>query len=286
MFRMSFSAFRRGCRGGLLHRGARRRRGGGHGDLRWRWIFRAVAAGDRGLRIRGGVLQGPGRVNAGLRRHDFCFGALPVGFDFVATISVHTFFGEFRRRERRIFGEFLLDVELAFDARVYFGFRGGVPDFILAEIFFVQHDGIAGLPVIEHFLGHVFGGIVLGVAAHAHRFHFDEARAAAGATFIYGFLGGLIDGDHVVAVHDDAGDAVGGAAVGEILYGHLARDGRGVGPLIILDDQDKRSALRGGEAQTFVKCAGGGAAVADPCERDDVLSEVAAGHSDAGHYRD
>src|SRR5277367_6305808 len=286
MFRLSFSAFSCGYRGGLLHRGARGRRGGGHGDLRWRWIFRAVAASDRGLGACGEIFQAPGGVNAGLRRRYFGFGALPVGFDFVAAVAVHTFFGEFGRRERRIFGEFLFDVELAFDARVNFGFRGGVPDFIFAEILFVQHDGIAGFPVIEHFLGHVFGWIVLGMAAHAHGFHFDEARAAADATFVYGFFRGLIDGDDIVAVHDDAGDAVCCAPVGEILYGHLARNGRGVGPLIILDDQDKRSALRGGEAQAFVECAGGGAAVADPCERDDVLSEVAAGHSDAGHYRD
>ena len=69
------------------------------------------------------------------------------------------------------------------------------------------------------------------------------------------------------------------------MYGHLARDRSGVGPLIIFDDQDERRALRGREAQAFVKCAGGAAAVADPGERDDILSEIAAGHGDAGHHR-
>src|SRR6202044_3686183 len=125
---------------------------------------------------------------------------------------------------------------------------------------------------VEHFLGNVFGGIVLGVAAHAHGFYFDDARAAAGATFVYRFFRGLIDGDHVVAVNDDAGDAVGCAAVGEILDRDLTRNGGGVGPLIIFYDQEEGSALWGGQAQTFVKCAGGGAAVADPGERDNVLS--------------
>ena len=80
-------------------------------------------------------------------------------------------------------------------------------------------------------------------------------------------------------------DAVGDGAIGKILYGHLARNRRGISPLIIFDDQHEWRALRGGEAQAFVKRAGGAAAVADPCERDDILSEIAAGHGDAGHYR-
>ena len=180
----------------------------------------------------------------------------------------------------------MLDVELAFDARINFGLCGGIPDFIFGQIFFVERDGIARFPVIEHFLGNVFGGIVLGVAAHAHGFYFDQARAAAGATFIHGIFGGLIDGDDIVAIYDGARDAVGCAAISEILNRDLARNRSGVCPLIVFDDEHERSALRRCEAQAFVEGAGGTAAVADPCERDDVLSEVAARHGDTGHHRD
>ena len=135
-------------------------------------------------------------------------------------------------------------------------------------------------------LRNVFGGIVLRVAPHAHGFHFDHARAAPGAAFGNGFAGGLVYGDYVVAVHDRAGDAVGDGAIGEIFEGHLARDGRGIGPLIVFDDQDERRALRGGEIQAFVERAGGAAAVADPGHGDDVLAEIAPGHGYAGHHRD
>ena len=84
---------------------------------------------------------------------------------------------------------------------------------------------------------------------------------------------------------DLAGDAVSDGAVGEILDGHLARNRRRIGPLIVFDDEHKRRALRGREIQAFVKCAGGRAAIADPSERDDILAEIAAGHRDAGHHR-
>ena len=58
-----------------------------------------------------------------------------------------------------------------------------VPEFIFGQKFFVARDGVARLPVFAHFLGNVFGGIVLGVAAHAHGFRFDQHGAVAGAAF-------------------------------------------------------------------------------------------------------
>ena len=71
-------------------------------------------------------------------------------------------------------------------------------------------DRVLRLPLLELLLGHVARVVVLGVALHAEGLGLDQGRPAAGARPLHGPLGGLVDGEHVVAVHDLAGDAVGG----------------------------------------------------------------------------
>ena len=167
----------------------------------------------------------------------------------MAAFAVDSLRGEFRRRQRRFLGKFLIGVEFALDARVDFGFFLRVPQIIFGEIFLVERDGIARLPVIEHFLGHVFGGVVLRVAFHAHGLHFDQHGAASGAALLHRVLGGVVNGHHIVAVGDHAANAVGVGAVGKIAQRNLLGHRRRVSPLIVFERPDQRRLLRRGQIQ-------------------------------------
>src|SRR3984957_17239212 len=119
------------------------------------------------------ILYFPARFHAASRRCHFCLRSLPGSFNRMATFTIDALFGKFRRRHGGFFREFLFDIQLARNARVNFRFGLGIPYFIFGEIFFVKLDGIARLPILEHLLRNVFSRIVLRVAAHTHRFHFD-----------------------------------------------------------------------------------------------------------------
>ena len=76
---------------------------------------------------RAEVADFPDRLDARCRRHHFGLRAAPIGFDRVAAFAIDALLGELGRRQRRFFGEFLIGVQLAFDARVDFGFRSSRP---------------------------------------------------------------------------------------------------------------------------------------------------------------
>ena len=228
----------------------------------------------------------PDGIDAGFWREKFVDRAFPLGLHVVA----------FRRRcnrrpERRVsgggMGEFSANSRSFSRRAAILSSISFLPlasrSFSVGEEFFVERDGIALLPVCALLFGNVFGGIVLGVAAAAEGFGFDEDGAFAGAGAFDGFLGRGVNGDNVVAIDDVAGDAVGFGAIGKIFERHLAAHGRGIRPKIIFENEDERGFLGGGEIQAFMENAGGAAAIADPGHGDDFLAEVAAGHGNAGH---
>src|SRR3984957_10719590 len=204
------------------------------------------------------------RLHAASRRCDFRLRTLPGSFNRMATFTIHAFFGEFRRRHGRFFREFLLDVQLTRNPGVNFRFGLGIPDFIFGEIFFVKLNGIARLPILEHLLRNVFSRIVLRVAAHTHCFHFDQGWPAPGAALAHSFLRCVVHRDHIITIHNPASNSISHRAVRQVFYRHLPGDRRGVSPLVIFDDQHKRSALLRRKIQTFVKCSGRTAAIANP----------------------
>ena len=101
-----------------------------------------------------------------------------------------------------------------------------------------------------------------------------------------GFFRGGVNVGNVVAVDDVAVDAVSLRAVGEIFDGNLAAHRSRIRPAVIFENENERRFLRRGEIQSFVEHAGRAAAVADPRHRHNFLSEISAGHRDAGHHRD
>ena len=126
---------------------------------------------------------------------------------------------------------------------------------------------------------------MLRVPAHAHGFCFDQDGAFPRARAFHGFLGGGVHRDHIIAIHDVAGDAVGLGAIRQVLHRNLTLHRRGISPLVIFQNQNKRSFLGRREIQALVKNSRGAAAVTDPGHGHNFLSQVAAGHGHAGHHR-
>src|SRR5262249_14391218 len=88
--------------------------------------------------------------------------------------------------------------------------------------------------------------------------------------------------EDVVAIHDLGGDAVGGAFVGNVLAAHLEFEGRRVGVLIVIAEEDDRRLLHGGEIDAFVPIAPAGRGVAGVAEDDAVDALVAHRHGGYG----
>src|SRR5215469_7429494 len=142
----------------------------------------------------------------------------------MTTIAVNALFSEFGRRERRFFRGVQLLFQFLLDALIEGGFGFCVPNLVLGKIFFVTRDRIARFPVLEHLFGYVFGGIVLGVTLHAHRFRFDEHRTITCATAVDGLFRGLIDRDDVISIDDRTRDAVSLGAIRQVVNRYLLRD--------------------------------------------------------------
>ena len=201
-------------------------------------------------------------------------------------LTIHALLDELRRGQGRAFSKLEILLQLTLDPRVNFGFGLGVPQFARGQVLFVAVEGVARLPVFKHRLGHILSGVVLSVALHAHGLGFDENGALARTASLDSFFRDLVNRYDVIAVNDVAGDAVSLGAVGQVLGRHLAPYRRRVGPLVVLDDADQGSLLHRRQVDALMKRSGGGAAVADPRHRDNLLAQVAAGHGDAGHYGD
>jgi hypothetical protein len=78
------------------------------------------------------------------------------------------------------------------------------------------------------------------VALHAQSETLDEGRAASLAGLLDRSLGLAVDREHVRPVDDDAVEAVRLGAVGEVLTGVLEMRRGGIGPLVVVADEDHR----------------------------------------------
>ena len=135
---------------------------------------------------------------------------------------------------------------------------------IIFEKFFAR-DGHA---IAAEFGAFQFGGDVTGVimfamAAEAEQVCHDQLRAAAGA----GTFDSAADRAQAIfevgAVHNVALDAVTDGAIDEGCARELPGFGRGVGVLIVGDDQDQRKFFYSGLIDSLVTGAGAGAAFAN-----------------------
>ena len=147
-------------------------------------------------------------------------------------------------------------------------------------------DWIALLPVFEERLRNIVGGVVNGVAFHAHHLGFDERRAFAAAGAFAGFVAGVVDLAGVGAVDDHTGNSVGDGTLGEVFHFELHVRGSGVGPQIVFDEQYESEILHGRKVQAFVGDAGGLAAVADVGHDGDVSSLQTGTEGDTSEDRD
>ena len=96
-----------------------------------------------------------------------------------------------------------------------------VDDAALDQLLAEMLDRVALLAHFGHFLlGAVLGGVGHGMAAIAVGLHLQDDRALAGAAICHGFGARLLHRFHIHAVHLDAGNVEGDAALGEI--GHRA----------------------------------------------------------------
>src|SRR5439155_24916137 len=96
----------------------------------------------------------------------------------------------------------------------------------------------------------------------------DEVDALALARALDGEPRRLVDGEHVVAVHADRGDAVALHAVGEMLDRELLPGWSRIGPVVVFADDDERHPPRRGEVDTLVERARRHPAVPDVDEPD------------------
>src|SRR5882724_4228158 len=148
--------------------------------------------------------HGPHRRNARFWRRHFRDGPLPLRADLVAIVAraVHVSLRQLRRRHRRILRElpFLREQRVNLVLDLLLGLR--VEKFFVCQIFFIQHDRIARLPVRSHFLRDVFGRIVLRMAQPAERLRFNQNRSFARSSALDGLLRRCIHRHHVVAVND------------------------------------------------------------------------------------
>src|SRR5437588_9952402 len=103
------------------------------------------------------------------------------------------------------------------------------------QIIFKSANRIAFSPIVEKRFRHVVGGVVDGMAFHAHHLGLYERGAFSAAGAFAGFMGGVVDLASVGAVDDYSGNSVSNGALGEIFYWKLHLGRSGIGPKIIFD---------------------------------------------------
>jgi len=128
--------------------------------------------------------------------------------------------------------------------------------------------------------------VPFGVAAQASDHRLDQRRPLAGAGAGDGDLDRLGDRVGVVAVDRLGGDAVAGAAVGELEAGVLVASRRREGVAVVLDHQHQRQLPDRGEVHRLVEVAGRRPAFADEVDRDPVGAVARQRERTAGRHRD
>ena len=115
---------------------------------------------------------------------------------------------------------------------------------------------------------------------------FEDDGATAGASLLHDLMHVAVDEEEVVAVDDEAADAVGGGAVGDVADDHLLFLHLGDGVAVVLDDEDEGEGVDGSEVEALVEVALGGGALADVGDGDGVLTLEFGGPGEAGRDGD
>src|SRR5208282_3107983 len=118
----------------------------------------------------------PLRLHRRARRSDLRHRALPLRLDEQRAFAINRAFGELGRRKRRILGKREILLHHGPDAFQNLRLLLVRQHASRGQTLLVRLDGVPPLPILEHFLGHIFGRIVLRVAAHAHRLRLDNHR--------------------------------------------------------------------------------------------------------------
>src|SRR5690606_19449743 len=128
---------------------------------------------------------------------------------------------------------------------------------------------VAPLPRLD-LLARPVAGVVVGrgVAAVAVDDELDERRTHALAGALDGLAGHVVRGQHVHAVHEVAGHAVGVGLHGDVVGARLLLQVDADGVAVVLAGEDDGSALRAGQVQAGVPVALAGGAVAEAAQHD------------------
>ncbi len=141
-----------------------------------------------------------------------------------------------------------------------------------AERLLEPRDRVRAPPLGDLVLAAVDLRIALEVADPADRVRLDERGSLAGACPGHGARDGVVDGEHVVAVHGVAGDPVARGAPRDRAAGGRERAGRRRGPAVVLAEEDDRQLPEGRQVHALVERAAVGGAVAE--EREDHLARL------------
>ena len=190
---------------------------------------------------------------------------------------------------RRVAGEFERSghdlVDLRVDRIELFGRGRGE---ILEDAGAQHADRVALRPFVHLRLGAVGAGdrVALVMADRAIGLGLDQRRALAG-TGARGRLGHhLPDGDDVVAVDGDAGNAIGRRAGRDLGVQRRRGERRRRRIEIVLADEDRRRLLDAGEVERFMEAAMVGGAVAEEGDADVVAAPRAGRHAGADGVAD
>src|SRR5262249_36726617 len=202
-----------------------------------------------------------------------------------AVFAIHAFRCRVRLGHGRVDGELALGLDLFFYLRDHLLVLLPCEPLFAQQIFLKAIDAVALAPVLVHLFGDVSGGVVDGVALHAHQLGLDQRRSFAAMGALDGFIGRVENLTSVGTVDDHARNAVADRAIGEIFHRDLIFGRRGVSPKIALDDQHQTQLTYRSKVDAFVADAGGLPAVADPGETRQFLALQARAERDAGHHR-
>src|SRR4051794_22161859 len=176
-------------------------------------------------------------------------------------------------------GERLLRARL--DRLADLGAHRGAVDAEVAQPRLLALDRVLLAPLLDLLLGHVLHVVVRGVAVHAHRHGLEQRRAAAVERALARLARRLEHRLGVVAVDADTGEAVGLGALDRVDRELRARR-RGVGVLVVLEDEDDRQLLHTGPVHGLVEVAARCRAVAEPGDRAAALVAQLERHRHAG----
>src|SRR5436309_1753936 len=128
--------------------------------------------------------------------------------------------------------------------------------------------------------------VARGMRTHAIGDRFDHRRAASASGFVRGRLRHSVHGEQIVPVHADAVKAVCQGLLREGFRGGLTGDRDGDRPLVVLTEENRRGLEDAREVHRGMEVALARRAVAEVCQRDDVVLPDLRGPGRAHRLRD